>query len=113
MHYIFHHKPAVAAVNKAEDGLALARETGDFTLLKHYEKQPALILSSHILHTICWTNLSAKASSPTGTLLKAIEKNFKKFDKFKADMTAETTSIEGAGWGVVPILLLNLWEQAY
>lgn len=28
LHYNFHHKPAVAAANKAEDGLAQARETG-------------------------------------------------------------------------------------
>ena len=97
MRYIFHHKAAIAAINKVEDGFALACETGDFSLVKHYEKELALSLSSHILYTICWTNLSAKASSPTGTLLNAIEKNFKTFDKFKADVTAVTTSVEDAG----------------
>lgn len=138
-HYNFHHKPAVAAANKAEDGLALARETGDFALVKHYEKELALGLSSHILHTIYWSNLSAKGGSPTGMLLKGIEKNFKSFDKFKAHLTAATTSVEGAGWGilgylpasgklmvlqcenhqkltawgVVPILVLDVWEHAY
>lgn len=139
LHYNFHHKPAVAAANKAEDGLALARETNDFALVKHHEKELALGLSSHILHTIYWTNLSAKGGNPTGALLKAIEKNFKSFDKFKAHMTAATTSVEGAGWGilgylpasgklmvlqcenhqkltawgVVPILVLDVWEHAY
>ncbi len=138
-HYNFHHKPAVAAANKAEDGLALARETGDFALVKHYEKELALGLSSHILHTIYWSNLSAKGGSPTGMLLKGIEKNFKSFDKFKAHLTAATTSVEGAGWGilgylpasgklmvlqcenhqkltawgVIPILVLDVWEHAY
>ncbi len=139
LHYNFHHKPAVAAANKAEDGLALARETNDFALVKHYEKELALGLSSHILHTIYWTNLSAKGGNPTGSLLKAIEKNFKSLDKFKAHLTAATTSVEGAGWGilgylpssgklmilqcenhqkltawgVVPILVLDVWEHAY
>ena len=139
LHYNFHHKPAVAAANKAEDGLALARESGDFAFVKHYEKELALGLSSHILHTIYWTNLSAKGGSPTGALLKAIEKHFKSFDKFKAHMPAATTSVEGAGWGilgylpasgklmvlqcenhqkltawgVVPILVLDVWEHAY
>ena len=28
LHYNFHHKPAVAAANKAEDNLVLARESG-------------------------------------------------------------------------------------
>lgn len=139
LHYNYHHKPAVAAANKAEDALALARETNDFALVKHHEKELALGLSSHILHTIYWTNLSAKGGSPTGSLLKAIEKNFKSFDKFKSHLTAATTSVEGAGWGilgylpssgklmvlqcenhqkltawgVVPILVLDVWEHAY
>ncbi|WP_036300741.1 superoxide dismutase [Methylotenera sp. L2L1] len=139
LHYHFHHKPAVATANKAEDGLALARESGDFSLVKHYEKELAFALSSHILHTIYWTNLSAKGGSPTGELLKAIEDNFKSFDKFKAQMSAATISVEGAGWGilgylpasgklmilqcenhqkltawgVVPILVLDVWEHAY
>lgn len=139
LHYNFHHKPAVAAANKAEDGLALARETNDFALVKHHEKELALGLSSHILHTIYWSNLSAKGGSPIGVLFKAIEKNFKSFDKFKAHMTAATTSVEGAGWGIlgylpasgklmvlqcenhqkltawgiIPILVLDVWEHAY
>lgn len=28
-------------------------------------------------------------------------------------MTAVTTSVEGAAWGVVPILVLDVWEHAY
>ena len=139
LHYNFHHKPAVAAANKAEDGLAQARETGDFALVKHYEKELALGLSSHILHTLYWANLSGKGGSPKGDLLKAIEKNFGSYDKLKAHLTAATTSVEGAGWGilgylpasgklmvlqcenhqkltawgVVPILVLDVWEHAY
>lgn len=101
------------AANKAEDELALARETGDFSLVKHCEKELALSLSSHILNTIYWTNLSAKGISQTGTLLKVIEKNFKTLDKLKADMIAATTSVEDACWGIVPILVLDVWEHAY
>ena len=139
LHYNFHHKPAVAAANKAEDALALARESGDFALLKHHEKELALNLSSHILHTLYWTSLSAKGGSPTGSLLKAVEKDFKSFDKFKAQLVAATISVEGSGWGIlgylpaadklmvlqcenhhkltawgiVPILVLDVWEHAY
>jgi Fe-Mn family superoxide dismutase len=39
--YNFHHKPAAAAANKAEEGLARARETGDFALVKFHEKELA------------------------------------------------------------------------
>lgn len=139
LHYNFHHNPAVAAANKAEDGLAQARESGDFALVKHHEKELALGLSSHILHTLYWDNLTGKGGSPKGDLLKAIEKNFGSYDKLKAHLTAATTSVEGAGWGVlgylpasgklmvlqcenhqkltawgvVPILVLDVWEHAY
>lgn len=139
IHYNFHHKPAVAAANKAEEALAKARDSNDFALVKHYEKELAFGLSSHILHTIYWSNLSAKGSVLKGALLKAIEKNFGSFDKFKAHLGAAATSVEGAGWGilgylpasqklmilqcenhqkltawgVIPILVLDVWEHAY
>jgi Fe-Mn family superoxide dismutase len=139
LHYQFHHKPAVISANKAEDSLAQARETGDFALVKHYEKELALNLSSHILHTIYWANLSATGGHLQGDLLKTIEKNFGSHDKFKAHMAAAATSVEGAGWGVlgylpasgklmvlqcenhqkltawgvIPILVLDVWEHAY
>lgn len=139
LHYHFHHKPAVVAANKAEDNLALARESGDFTLVKHYEKELAFSLSSHILHTLYWGNLSTNGGKPKGDLLKAIEKFFGSYDKLKTHLSAATISVEGAGWGVlgylpvsgklmvlqcenhqkltawgvVPILVLDVWEHAY
>lgn len=139
LHYNFHHKPAVAGANKAEEGLNKARESNDFALVKYHEKELAYSLSSHVLHTIYWSNLSAKTSKPEGGLLKAIENNFGSFDKFKAQIGAAATSVEGAGWGImgylpasqklmilqcenhqkltawglVPLLVLDVWEHAY
>lgn len=139
LHYQFHHKPAVANANKAEDALAHARDAGDFALVKHYEKELAFNLSSHILHTIYWTNLSPKGGKPSPELAKAIDTHFGSFDKFKAHLIAATTGVEGAGWGilgyhpstgklsilqcenhqklttwgVVPLLVLDVWEHAY
>ncbi|MCX5542407.1 hypothetical protein M3A49_23410 [Paraburkholderia sp. CNPSo 3076] len=52
LHFNFHHKPAAAAANKAEEGLARARETGDFASVKFHTRELAYQLSSHILHTI-------------------------------------------------------------
>ncbi|PPC94868.1 MAG: superoxide dismutase [Methylotenera sp.] len=139
LHYNFHHKPAVAAANKAEDALASARAKNDFSLVKHYEKELAFQLSSHILHTIYWTNLSPKEGIPVGRLLKALEQNFQSFDQFKSHIIAATVGVEGAGWGIlgylpssgklmilqcenhhkltawgiIPILVLDVWEHAY
>ena len=139
LHYNFHHKPAVVGANKAEEGLAKARDSNDFALVKYYEKELAYSLCSHILHTIYWTNLSAQGGKPQGELLRAIETNFGSFDKFKMQMGAAATSVEGSGWGimgylpasqrlmilqcenhqkltawgVVPLLVLDVWEHAY
>ncbi|MDB5909732.1 MAG: superoxide dismutase [Massilia sp.] len=139
LHYNFHHKPAVAAANKAEEALAKARETGDFGLIKHYEKELAFQLSSHILHTIYWTNLSGKGGEPKGQLAKAIAAEFGTYEKFKAQLIAAGTAVEASGWGMLgyhpatkklmilqcenhqkltawgvqPLLLLDVFEHAY
>jgi Fe-Mn family superoxide dismutase len=139
LHYTFHHKPAAAAANKAEEALSKARETGDFALVKHYEKELAFQLSSHILHTIYWSNLSGKGGEPKGELLKAIATEFGSFDKFKAQLLATSAAVEASGWGMLgyhpttkklmilpcenhhkltawgvqPLLLLDVFEHAY
>src|SRR5471030_745606 len=46
-HYNFHHKPAVVAANRVEEGLAKARDTGDYGQVKALEKELAFQLSSH------------------------------------------------------------------
>ncbi|HEX5538767.1 MAG TPA: superoxide dismutase [Methylophilaceae bacterium] len=139
LHYLSHHKPAVAGANKAEVALAQARESGDFALVKFYENELAYTLSSHILHTIYWTNLSTQGGKPQGELLTAIKRDFGGYDKFKGQMGAAATSVEGSGWGIlgylpasgklmvlqcenhqkltawgiVPLLVLDVWEHAY
>jgi Fe-Mn family superoxide dismutase len=139
LHYNFHHKPAAAAANRAEDELAKARNSGDFALVKFYERELAFQLSSHILHTIYWTTLSGKGGEPRGDLAKAISSEFDSFAKFKAQLAAATVAIEASGWGllayhpstrklmilqcenhqkltawgVLPLLLLDVFEHAY
>jgi Fe-Mn family superoxide dismutase len=139
LHYNFHHKPAVAAANKAEEALAKARESNDFALVKHHTKELAFQLSSHILHTVYWTSISGKGGEPKGDLARAIDKNFGSYSKFKAQLIAATIAVEASGWGVVgyhpatgklmvlqcenhqkltawgiqPILILDVFEHAY
>jgi superoxide dismutase, Fe-Mn family len=139
LHYNFHHKPAVAAANKAEEALAKARDSNDFALVKYYEKELAFQLSSHILHTIYWTSISGKGGEPRGDLAKAIARDFGSYAKFKAQLIAATVGVEASGWGVVgyhpitgklmilqcenhqkltawgiqPILILDVFEHAY
>ena len=139
LHYTMHHKPAVVAANNAEAALAKARETADFGLVKHYEKELAFQLGSHLLHTIYWSNLSGKGGEPQGDLAKAMNSELGGFGKAKAHLVAAASSVEASGWGMlayhpatrklmilqcenhhkltawgaVPLLMLDVFEHAY
>jgi Fe-Mn family superoxide dismutase len=139
LHYNFHHKAYAAAANRAEEGLAKARDTNDFALVKFYEKELAFQLSGHILHTIYWSNLAGKGAEPQGDLAKSINADFGSYQKLKGQLVAATTAVEASGWGVlgyhptirklmvlqienhqkltawgiVPLLVLDVWEHAY
>jgi len=138
-HYNFHHKPAVVAANRAEEGLAKARDSGDFGQVKALEKELVFQLSSHILHTIYWSNMSGKGGEPRGELARAIAAEFGSYAKFKAHLVAATTAVEASGWGLLayqpsskklmilqcenhhkltawgatPLLMLDVFEHAY
>lgn len=139
MHYNFHHKPAVTAANNAEAALAKARDTNDFALVKHYEKELAFQLSSHILHSIYWTNLGGKGGEPKGELANALNTEFGSFARLKSQLAAATVAVEASGWGILghhpmthklmvlqcenhqkltawgvtPLLVLDVFEHAY
>jgi Fe-Mn family superoxide dismutase len=139
LHHTFHHKPAAVAANNAEAALAKARDSSDFGLVKFYEKELAFQLSSHILHTIYWTNLAGKGGEPSGDLAKAMSTDFGSFAKLKAHLTAATVAVEASGWGILgyhpttkrlmvlqcenhqkltawgiaPLLVLDVFEHAY
>lgn len=139
LHYNFHHKPAATAANNAEAALAKARDSNDFALVKHYEKELSFQLSSHILHSIYWTNLGGKGGEPKGELAGALTSEFGAFAKLKAQLAAATTAVEASGWGILgyhpmtrklmvlqcenhqkltawgvtPLLVLDVFEHAY
>ena len=107
--------------------------------MKFYEKELAFQLSGHILHTIYWSNLAGKGAEPQGELAKSINADFGSYQKLKGQLVAATTAVEASGWGVlgyhptlrklmvlqienhqkltawgiVPLLVLDVWEHAY
>ena len=82
---------------------------------------------------------SEAKSAPGGTLAKAIDRDFGSFEAFKAQFIAAAIAVEGSGWGilayrpaddalviltaekhqnltqwgVIPLLVLDVWEHAY
>ncbi|MFT9486910.1 MAG: superoxide dismutase [Tepidibacillus sp.] len=140
LHHDIHHKGYVDGLNKALEKLAEARQTGDFALIKHWEREAAFHGSGHYLHSIFWTNLTPNGGGePTGALAEQIQQDFGSFEAFKKQMAAVTVAVEGSGWGilgwdrtseqlvilqaekhqdltiwgVIPVLVMDVWEHAY
>ena len=140
IHHDIHHKAYVDGLNKAEQKLQEARESVDFTLIKHWEKEIAFHGSGHILHTLFWENMTPNGKiNPEGSVIERIKQDFGDYEKFKKQFTEAAIAVEGSGWtvlawnpmfqklvilqaekhqnltqwGVVPLLILDLWEHAY
>lgn len=140
LHHSKHHQAYVTGANTALAQLAEARDKGDFAWVNKLEKDLAFNLGGHINHSIFWTNLSPNGGDkPTGDLAAAIDDQFGSFDKFTAHFTAVAMGVQGSGWavlaydsigqkliivqffdqqgnlpaGIVPILMLDVWEHAY
>jgi len=140
LHHDKHHKSYVDGLNQAERMMAEARKTGDFALLKHWEREAAFHGAGHYLHTIFWCVMGPDGGGkPAGALLSQIERDFGSFDAFKAHFSQAAEKVEGGGWAllvwsprarrleilqaekhqnlsqwdVIPLLVLDVWEHAY
>lgn len=140
LHHDIHHKAYVDGLNKAEEKLAEAREKGDFSLIKHWERELSFHGSGHILHSLFWQNMCPGGKMLTsGNLDKQISKEFGSIENFKKQFNAAAVAVEGSGWvllvwnpafmklevltaekhqnltqwGVIPLLTIDVWEHAY
>ncbi|MFD0672304.1 Fe-Mn family superoxide dismutase [Cohnella sp. GCM10027633] len=140
IHHVKHHQSYVDGLNKAETKLSEARKTGDFDLVKHWERELAFNGAGHYLHTIFWESMSPRGGGkPVGALLQEIERSFGSYDAFKKQFSEAANKVEGGGWAilvwsprshrleiltaekhqnlsqwdVVPLLPLDVWEHAY
>ena len=140
LHHDKHHRTYVDGANQALEGLAEARQKGDFAGIAALEHQLAFNVSGHVLHSIFWKNLSPKGGgTPTGPLASAIDRDFGGFDRFKQQLTKAAATCSGSGWGALmfdtlsgrlliaqlrdhesqttqgslPLLVLDAWEHAW
>jgi superoxide dismutase, Fe-Mn family len=140
LHHSRHHQSYVDGLNKAEREMKKARDTGDFALIKHWEREAAFHGSGHYLHTIFWSIMSPEGGGkPGGKLAEAINSSFGSFDKFKRHFSEAAKNVEAVGWAIlvwvprahrleiltaekhqnltqwdnIPLLTLDVWEHAY
>ncbi len=139
LHHDKHHAGYVRGLNKATLMVSKAVESGDFALIKHWERELAFHGAGHFLHSIFWQVMGPTQGQRSHTLVKYINKSFGSFDNFKKLFFNATKTVEGSGWGIlayqpdadklivlqaekhhnqtqwvsVPILVCDVWEHAY
>jgi Fe-Mn family superoxide dismutase len=140
LHHDKHHAGYVAGLNKALDELAGARSSGNYALIKHWERELAFHGAGHLLHTLFWENMVPNGGGqPGGELAAQITADFGSFDAFQSQFAAAANAVEGSGWcllgwspalsklvilqiekhqdltvwGVLPLLVVDVWEHAY
>lgn len=140
IHHDKHHQSYVDGLNNAENKLAEARRSGDFSLVKHWERELAFHGAGHYLHTLFWSIMAPNAGGPaTGPAAEQIRADFGSFEDFKKQFSEAADKVEGGGWAiwvwsprsqrteiltaekhqnlsqwdVVPLLALDVWEHAY
>lgn len=102
LHHDRHHAAYVAGLNKALAELAAARKSGDFGLVKHWEREAAFNGSGHFLHCIFWTNMRPNGGgNPPDALAQALEADLGGVDAFKKQFSAAAAAVEGSGWAVL------------
>lgn len=140
LHYTKHHGGAVRGLNRTERALAEATKARDFAAARELARSVAYYGSSHVLHSIFWTNMKpGGGGSPEGELAKRIARSFGSTPAFLALFLATTNTAPASGWGVlayhpvldrlqvlqiadheshvlcgaVPLLACDVWEHAY
>nr|WP_233167960.1 Fe-Mn family superoxide dismutase [Paenibacillus roseus] len=140
IHHDILHKNYVEGLNKAEKELQQSRKTGDFELVKHWERELAFNGAGHYLHTLFWDTLSPQGGgAAVGPIGNRIEHDFGSYDAFKKQFSQAAEKVEGGGWtilvwsprshrleilqaekhqnlsqwDVIPLLPIDVWEHSY
>ncbi len=140
LHHGRHHRGYVDGLNQAEEELEGARRDDDFSRIRALCDAVAFNYSGHLFHSIFWTCMSPDGGGePSGALAEQISKDFEDFPTFREQFLAATNAVQGSGWGVlgwqpldhkleivqaekhqdlaqwgiVPVMVLDVWEHAY
>lgn len=140
IHHDRHHLSYVEGLNKAELRLMEARQSGNYSEIKHWQRELAFNGSGHILHSIFWTIMTPISTGQPGAETgRQLVNSFGGFEPFKEQFTEAAINVEASGWallvwnpawgrleiltaekhqnltewGSIPIMVVDVWEHAY
>jgi superoxide dismutase, Fe-Mn family len=141
LHHDKHHAAYVAGLNAALAKLDGARKAKDFAAVKAASIDLAFNGSGHILHTLFWHSMKrgGNGGQIPFEIKQAFDESFGSAEAAQAQFAAATKAVEGSGWGVlafepvsqklvilqcekhqnltiwgvVPLLVCDVWEHAY
>ncbi len=139
VHHTRHHAGYVRGLNATLAALAAARRSGEYGAVKSLSHQLAFHGSGHVLHCLFWHSMTPKGAAVPADLARAMNSSFGSVQAGKAHFAAATGKVEGSGWGVlayepladrlivlqaekhqdltiwgvVPLLVADVWEHAY
>jgi len=136
-HHDVHYAAYVRNRNKIEAQLAEMRRKGDFPNMRGLKLSESHNASGMILHETYWQTLGGKGGEPTSKLAEKIKQDFGFLKTWKKEFTAVAKGArgwallcydlsdnrlhiysvdfhdQGAVWGSIPIMALDVWEHAF
>lgn len=139
LHHDKHHAGYVRGLNKTLDMLEEARATEDYGQIKALQRDLAFHGSGHVLHTLFWQSMTPESGKMPAYLADWMTQSFGSVQAGQAQFVRATLAVEGSGWGilayepmgrrlvtlqaekhqnltiwgVVPLLVCDVWEHAY
>jgi Fe-Mn family superoxide dismutase len=140
LHHGIHFNAYCNGLNNALAKLAAARAGNDFAMLPYWQGQLAFHGAGYMLHLVFFSHLAPPGSTrPSDALANRLARDFGDLAAMRAHFSAAARTVEGSGWailgfqpagrkcvilqaekhqnhtqwGIIPILVLDVWEHAY
>lgn len=107
LHHTKHHAAYVNAANALMEKIWAARENNLELDYKSVLKSLSFNVAGHIMHEAFWrvmapvSAMGSGPAKPAGELIKAIERDFGSFERFKTEFSETAKSVEGSGWAIL------------
>lgn len=139
IHHTKHHAGYVRGLNATLEKLANARKEKDYGSIQALSRQLAFHGSGHVLHSLFWHSMTPQQPTISEDLAFAMIESFGSVEAGKSHLAEAAVKVAGSGWvilaweplsrkllvlqcenhekltvwGVVPLLVCDVWEHAY